>query len=96
MMSLSAEEFIRRFLLHILPKGFQKIRYYGYLANGVRKERLEQARELLGELVEKVADCAKRFKESFQILCPKCERGYLEFVGSFSAGEWGVCWNDSS
>jgi len=95
MMSLSAEEFIRRFLLHILPKGFQKIRYYGYLANGVRKERLEQARELLGELLEKVADCTKRFKESFQILCPKCERGYLEFVGSFTAGEWGV-WNDSS
>ena len=81
LMRLSAEEFIRRFLLHILPKGFQKIRYYGFLANGLRKQRLECARKLLGELVEKVSDRAKRFEEEFRILCPKCERGYLKFAG---------------
>ena len=36
-MTLSAEEFIRRFLLHVLPDGFQRIRYYGFLGNRYRK-----------------------------------------------------------
>ena len=46
-MTLSAEEFIRRFLLHVLPDGFHRIRHYGLLANGARREHLAQARELL-------------------------------------------------
>src|SRR5208337_2533638 len=40
-MTLSAEEFIRRFLLHVLPSGFHRIRYYGFLGNRYRKEKLE-------------------------------------------------------
>ena len=48
-MSLSAEEFMRRFLLHILPRGFHKIRYYGLLATRNRKTLLQQARTLLGQ-----------------------------------------------
>jgi hypothetical protein len=47
-MTLSADEFIRRFLLHVLPDGFQRIRYYGFLGNRYRKEKLEQCRRLLG------------------------------------------------
>ena len=39
-MTLSAEEFIRRFLIHVLPDGFQRIRYYGFLANRHRGEKL--------------------------------------------------------
>ena len=39
-MTLSADEFIRRFLLHVLPNGFQRIRYYGFLANRYRKQNL--------------------------------------------------------
>ena len=46
-MVLTADEFIRRFLLHVLPDGFQRIRHYGFLANGAREESLAQARELL-------------------------------------------------
>jgi len=46
-MTLGAHEFIRRFLIHVLPKGFHRIRHYGLLASGVRDERLAQARELL-------------------------------------------------
>ena len=46
-MTLSADEFIRRFLLHVLPSGFHRIRHYGLLANGGRREHLAQARELL-------------------------------------------------
>ena len=38
-MTLQAEEFIRRFLLHVLPEGFQRIRYYGFLANRYREQR---------------------------------------------------------
>jgi hypothetical protein len=47
-MTLDAEEFIRRFLLHVLPAGFQRIRYYGFLGNRYRKEKLARCRQLLG------------------------------------------------
>ncbi len=47
-MTLSAEEFIRRFLLHVLPHGFHRIRYYGFQGNRYRKEKLERCRKLLG------------------------------------------------
>lgn len=46
-MTLATDEFIRRFLLHILPRGFHRIRHYGLLAGSARKARLPLARELL-------------------------------------------------
>jgi hypothetical protein len=46
-MTLSADEFIRRFLLHTLPDGFHRIRHYGFLANGRRAAKLERCRKLL-------------------------------------------------
>jgi Putative transposase len=46
-MTLSADEFIRRFLLHVLPKGFHRIRHYGLLASTRRKANVARARELL-------------------------------------------------
>ena len=46
-MTLEAHEFIRRFLLHVLPDGFQRIRHYGFLANGHRKAKLATIRKLL-------------------------------------------------
>src|SRR6185295_18526702 len=48
-MSLPAEEFIRRFLLHVLPDRFVRIRYYGLLANRCRQENLALCRQLLGD-----------------------------------------------
>jgi hypothetical protein len=42
------DEFIRRFLLHVLPKGFHRIRHYGLLASSTRKASLARARQLLG------------------------------------------------
>jgi hypothetical protein len=45
--TLAADEFIRRFLLHVLPSGFHRIRYYGFLGNRHRKEKLEHCRHLL-------------------------------------------------
>lgn len=46
-MTLATDEFIRRFLLHVLPKGFHRIRHYGLFANGARAENLAKARTLL-------------------------------------------------
>lgn len=46
-MTLSAEEFMRRFLLHVLPSGFHRIRHYGLLANPTRKKNIDTARVLL-------------------------------------------------
>src|ERR1700676_989977 len=46
-MSLDAVEFIRRFLLHVLPPGLVRIRHFGFLANRVRKQKLTQSRALL-------------------------------------------------
>ena len=45
-MRLAADEFIRRFLLHVLPDGFHRIRHYGFLARGDRRERIELCRKL--------------------------------------------------
>ncbi len=46
-MTLDAGEFIRRFLLHVLPSGFHRIRHYGLLAGAVRADNIERARQLL-------------------------------------------------
>ena len=47
-MTLAPHEFIRRFLMHVLPKGFHRIRHYGLLANGQRTGNIAKARKLLG------------------------------------------------
>jgi hypothetical protein len=47
-MCLDAQEFVRRFLLHVLPTGFQRIRHYGLLANRYRQIKLDRCRQLLG------------------------------------------------
>jgi hypothetical protein len=53
-MTLDADEFIRRFLLHVLPDRFVKIRHYGILANRCRKEKIKRAKEILGtETIER-------------------------------------------
>ncbi len=58
-MTLSPQEFMRRFLLHVLPGGFHRIRHYGLLANGSRRDNLALARELLGATPPPVAESAE-------------------------------------
>ena len=57
-MTLAADEFIRRFLLHVLPDGFQRIRHYGFLANGQRRAKLDLIRRLLAAAAPPTADKA--------------------------------------
>jgi hypothetical protein len=78
-MTLSPPEFIRRFLIHVLPKGFHRIRHYGLFANGNRAEAIARARELLGvaSRVEKPANTSGDDVESDQPepdtrSCPCC------------------------
>ena len=57
-MTLDAVEFVRRFLMHVLPSGFVRVRHYGLLANRHRQEKLARCRELLGMAVTPQADTA--------------------------------------
>jgi hypothetical protein len=82
LMTLEAGEFIRRFLLHVLPTGFHRIRHYGFLANGHRADKLALCRRLLevqpeadtgAATVEDGADQATRPPRAQQLLpCPCC------------------------
>ena len=75
-MKLSAEEFIRRFMLHILPKGFQKIRYFGIFANGKKNKYLALARKLLNVTEEKIKKAVEYINDTINKLltCPCCGR----------------------
>lgn len=55
-MTLRSDEFIRRFLLHVLPSGFHRIRHYGFLANTGHKENLARVRQLLHVAPDIVAE----------------------------------------
>jgi hypothetical protein len=85
-MTVEAEEFIRRFLLHVLPEGFQRIRYYGFLANRYREEKLTRCRELLDMPAPEppAFEGAKDYRERYQELigpsfgeCPACHQGRM-------------------
>jgi len=75
-MQLSHDEFIRRFLLHVLPSGFHRIRHYGLVANAGRKRNLKQARLLLHvpepEPSEQEEGKAKTQDYADTFICPKC------------------------
>ena len=84
-MTLSYEEFTRRFLLHVLPHGYFRIRYYGLFSNRNRKKNIEWVRRLL--------KAAKRDERPFDLLdalfaltgldvsrCPQCERGEMVII----------------
>lgn len=84
-MTLSATEFLRRFLLHVLPSGFVRIRHYGFLANRHRQEKLALCRKLLrqpaGEPVASTAsDPVASSPESSAPNCPVCAQGRMVIV----------------
>jgi len=83
-LTVPAEEFIRRFLLHALPPGFQRIRYYGFLANCHRAARLELCRRLLATPTTDLLPRATDYRDFYRQLtgkdlrlCPRCGIGVL-------------------
>jgi hypothetical protein len=92
-MTLDAVEFIRRFLLHVLPSGFVRIRQYGLLANRARGEKLAQCRELLGASPDRTAatppeqPCEKA-AEPIRKLCPVCKTGHMISIGIVPARQF--------
>lgn len=79
-MTLPVEEFMRRFLLHTLPKGFKRIRFYGLLSNRYKKENIKTIRELLNnpkdtlmEIKETVPDLILIENDDKTYKCPKCQ-----------------------
>jgi len=86
-MTIDADEFIRRFLLHILPKGFMKIRYFGFLAHKNKKKTIP----LLRKLINPEAKLPEKVKETVQEMmlrvtgnditcCPKCKKGKMIII----------------
>ena len=85
-MNLDAVEFIRRFLLHVLPSGFVKIRHFGLLANRNRRQALALCRNYLdAHAVEKTAILTDRQQQAIRRCCPSCKRGTLRIIARLSA-----------
>ena len=81
-MTLKAEEFIRRFLLHILPSGFMKIRYYGFLGNRNKKTKLAKCKEFTktANLENIELNTLEILKKTLGVdfnLCPICHKGHM-------------------
>jgi hypothetical protein len=90
-MTLEPDEFMRRFLLHVLPGGFHRIRHYGLLANARRKENLARARELLGQQPpiidapgDGVAEAAEQATPTF--VCSHCGAA-MRIIETFMRGQ---------
>ena len=88
-MTLPAAEFVRRFLLHVLPHRFQRIRYYGLLGNRYRQSKLARCRQLLGMLPVEgpVAEPGADYRDRYEKLtgsslwqCPVCRQGRMLVV----------------
>jgi hypothetical protein len=86
-MTLEADEFMRRFLLHIVPNGFMRIRHFGFLANRRKKKDLSRCRELLGLSAHLPKADTKTTQEFMLELtgidlnkCPYCKKGTMKFI----------------
>jgi hypothetical protein len=86
-MTIAATEFLRRFLLHVLPKGFMKIRHYGFMANRSRAAKLALIRRLLNVSTEPPTETpptedtnSTGERDSLGHLCPHCQQGRLYIV----------------
>jgi hypothetical protein len=92
-LTLAAAEFLRRFLLHVLPSGFVRIRHFGFLANRGRRAKLAVCRTLLAvappvtpPAPEPVAALLFRLTGVDIARCPVCREGRLHFVAVFRPG----------
>jgi len=86
-MTLEAGEFIRRFLIHVLPDGFHRIRYYGFLGNRHRAQKVALCRDLLAMVRAAPADPPADYRDRFEALtgrslraCPHCHTGIMVVI----------------
>ena len=88
-MSLRAVEFLRRFLLHLLPKGFMRVRHYGFLANRCRQKKLQRCRELIAATrpVPSPNLTIETTPREEPAWCPECKHGRMVCVLVFRYGE---------
>ncbi len=92
-MTLGATEFLRRFFLHVLPRGFVRIRHFGFLANRFRASRLALSRQLLSSNSTPPAEvviCATSFQTSSLWHCPRCGAAMI-VMRRFTAAELSTC-----
>jgi len=94
-MTLAANEFIRRFLLHVLPKGFMKIRYFGFLSHIHKKESLSLILKLIDphlilpeKIEENLCQMMLRLAGLDITCCPVCGKGKMKQIGKFSKYNW--------
>jgi hypothetical protein len=93
LMTLDAVEFIRRFLLHVLPRGFQRMRHYGFFANGQRKGKLPRCRELLEQALLAPAETSPAVNVIATVstphpradACPVCHVGRMQVQDTWLA-----------
>jgi len=90
-MRLPTDEFIRRFLIHVLPSGFHRIRHAGFLANGIRRDRIRKIRQLLDAEREPDQTLDKGARDdpddpNARQQCPKCG-GALIIIETFTRGQ---------
>ncbi len=84
-MSLDALEFMRRFLLHVLPRGYVRIRHFGLLASRSKKENIELIRTLLAAVAPLVRATVEVLREIIGVditLCPHCKAGAMKLKSS--------------
>jgi hypothetical protein len=74
-MTLTAKELIRRFQLHMLPKGFTRIRHYGFLSSSWKKERLPLLQLKLADKDLSDVESIKVREKSLHRICPNCKKG---------------------
>nr|WP_275672781.1 transposase [Marinomonas algicola] len=79
-LSLEPAELIRRFLLHVLPKGFMRIRHYGYLSNAVKKRSLANIKRQSGEPTKKV-EKVETDTALTGCRCPSCGESKVVYLG---------------
>jgi hypothetical protein len=79
-LTLTPGEFIRRYLMHVLPKGYMRIRHYGYLANRCREKALNTIRKLLAAPEAKSTGKGEVAATETTYPCPVCHKGYLRVI----------------
>lgn len=85
-MTLEADEFLRRFLLHVVPRGFMRIRHFGLLANRTRRDMVRPCRDLLGQPPTEEAPPESSHALVLRLTgvdlarCPVCREGHMQIT----------------